>query len=331
MTCLSLDSEALDLLMPLHLRLSREGSIEGIGPTLARICPPPRNSPAEFFKEFSIVRPPAIRSMFELRAVVGTEVRLRSKRTKGLPDLRGLPVHMSGGSLLLNLSFGLGLIDSVARFDLTQTDFAATDLAIEMLYLFEAKSALMDESRRLNLHLDDARSSAVAEAQTDKLTGLGNRRALDQSLERALSLGVRLAVIQIDLDYFKQVNDTHGHAAGDRTLAEVAKILRTETRRHDFVARIGGDEFVVVVTEPVDRQILQRMADRVIARIEEPIPFESVSLGISASCGIKLVEPGELSDAESLLAAADDALYRSKRAGRGQASFSTDVVAGGSM
>lgn len=144
------------------------------------------------------------------------------------------------GGAFLNLSFGIGVAEAVRRHALTVEDFAATDLTVEMLYLVEAKTAVMDELRNLNRRLQGAKVAAEEQALTDQLTGLRNRRALDLQMKALIRLGASFGLMHIDLDFFKQVNDTLGHAAGDHVLREVARVLTQETRATDMAARVGG-------------------------------------------------------------------------------------------
>src|SRR5690606_16624789 len=117
--------------------------------------------------------------------------------------------------MLIDLSFGIAVIEAVRRHDLTATDFAATDLAVEMLYLAEARAAVMRAALSLNDRLRAARREAEALAMRDTLTGLGNRRALDEALQRLIARREPFGLMHLHLDYFKDVNDTLGHAAGD--------------------------------------------------------------------------------------------------------------------
>ena len=151
-------------------------------------------------------------------------------------------------------------------YALVSSDFAATDLAIEMLYLVEAKSAAMEASRKLNLRLQGAMIAAEEQAFTDTLTGLKNRRAMDHVLARLIEAGREFALMHIDLDFFKAVNDTLGHAAGDHVLQNVARIMVEETRSDDTVARVGGDEFVILFDGLTDRETLVRVAERIIQK-----------------------------------------------------------------
>ncbi len=159
-------------------------------------------------------------------------------------------------------------------------------------------------------------------ATQDTLTGLLNRRGLDMGLSAALSLQPAasprgLALLQIDLDLFKEVNDTHGHEGGDRVLCHVARILERNTRRGDLIARPGGDEFVVALTGGVDPSKAEQIANTIIAQIEQPIDLGHDHARIGASIGIAFSRPGADSP-QALLARADAAMYSAKRGGRGQ-------------
>jgi len=227
----------------------------------------------------------------------------------------------------MNLSFGISVIDAVQEYKLTSADFAATDLTIEMLYLVEAKSAAMEASRKLNLRLQGAKIAAEEQAYTDTLTGLKNRRAIEHVLGRSFDWGTPFALMQVDLDWFKTVNDTLGHAAGDHVLQTVAKVLVEETRDKDTVARIGGDEFLIMLPDTHDPEVIEAIAGRIIRCLTEPIPYQGDLCRISASIGTALFEPGQSVSVEEVVHMADVALYASKRAGRSQHSFfSPDMI-----
>lgn len=159
--------------------------------------------------------------------------------------------------------------------------------------------------------------SAAAIALTDPLTGLANRRAWEEELRREVARARRnshrLALVMLDLDHFKQLNDTQGHQAGDTVLAEAAASWRTAVRTTDFLARYGGDEFAMLLPDCPDEY-----GQTVLERIRTAIPP-----GCSCSAGIAYWDGRE--SAEDLLARADAALYEAKRAGR-----DTAVTAGSS-
>lgn len=309
------DIRALDLLMPMHVIMGRGGRIDHVGPTLARICSGGCEM-RQFDELFEPRRPRQIADLDALHTGASTRVSLRLRDTHRT-QLTGTAVRLGAeGQTLVNLSFGIAVIDAVARYNLAGSDFAATDLTLELLYLVEANTAVMAESRKLNERLQGAMAVARTEAQSDTLTGLSNRRALDQMLERHFARQVPLALMHLDLDFFKQVNDTLGHAAGDRVLTEVAKILKAEIRNRDVVARIGGDEFVLVFSELTDRAQLGSIAERLIRRIETPVDVGNKTAQISASIGLAISTCYDEPDAKTMMRDADRALYASKARGR---------------
>jgi len=140
-------------------------------------------------------------------------------------------------------------------------------------------------------------------------------------LARLIEAGREFALMHIDLDFFKAVNDTLGHAAGDHVLQNVARIMVEETRSDDTVARVGGDEFVILFDGLTDRETLVQVAERIIQKLEVPMPFGAHMCHVSASCGTVLSMSYDAPDAVQMLADADLALYASKHAGRAQHSF----------
>ncbi len=153
------------------------------------------------------------------------------------------------------------------------------------------------------------------EAHTDPLTRLPNRRALEERLGEEVTRAERyrtgLACIMADLDGLKPINDALGHAAGDRALQALAAVLRTELRESDFVARVGGDEFLLLLPHTGAEEALV-LAERVRRRLEQ-VPFEP-GMVLRASFGVAAMGPGQ--GGEALVQAADRALYAAKRAGR---------------
>ncbi|RVU45201.1 putative bifunctional diguanylate cyclase/phosphodiesterase [Rubrivivax rivuli] len=157
-------------------------------------------------------------------------------------------------------------------------------------------------------------------AASDLLTGLDNRAALHDAMQalmgRARRHGEGLAVLMVDLDRFKPVNDRHGHMVGDLVLKEVARRLSRCLRTSDLRARYGGDEFVVVVDESEGPGSAQGAAERIVERLGWPMQFGEIAVNIGASVGIARFPHDAVSDDE-LLRKADSALYRAKQAGRG--------------
>lgn len=163
----------------------------------------------------------------------------------------------------------------------------------------------------------DARIRFIA--HHDSLTQLANRSVLQDHLDRAVAAcaanGKGLALLYIDLDRFKPINDTYGHAIGDQLLVEVARRMRGMVREEDLVARMGGDEFAVVQTAVGQPSAATALAERLIARMSAPFLFNGMRLTIGASIGIGIY-PASGTDAAELCRNADIALYRAKDSGR---------------
>lgn len=205
----------------------------------------------------------------------------------------------AGRSDARNLLRAVGI--DVSEHDLpTRAAFQA--LAEEILHLREREA-------RLSQALEDAELLA----DHDSLCPVFNRRAFERELTREIALAARhnlpLCLIYVDLDHFKVVNDTYGHAQGDETLKEVCDIILAQVRQTDIVGRLGGDEFGVIMThaELADSQL---KADRLVRRIERTKMGREVSLG--ASCGV-IAWSGQPS-AASFIAEADEAMFRIKSA-----------------
>lgn len=307
----------LDRLLPMHLWLDATGSIRNAGPTLARLLGPSGAGQA-FFQRFRVVRPAGIVAMPGLLETAGATLGLAERGGRGL-RLRGLAHPDGAGGAVLSLSFGLGVVEAVCRHSLTQADFAATDLAVELLFLVEANRTVTGEFRRLSQRLERARNLAEAEALTDALTGLRNRRGMELALEAAHGSGGAFGLMLLDLDGFKQVNDRLGHAVGDALLRAIADILREETRAGDTVARMGGDEFLILLPGMALPEGMTRIAGRILARFDQPFPVGAGEVRIGASIGMVLHGGAGPPDPAALLEAADGALYTAKAAGRGRA------------
>jgi diguanylate cyclase (GGDEF)-like protein/PAS domain S-box-containing protein len=179
------------------------------------------------------------------------------------------------------------------------------------------------DRHRVEEQLAEAHTRLAHLAYHDHLTGLPNRAQfqehLDVALERARREGSSLAVLFIDLDGFKQINDDHGHAAGDAVLRAVGNRLAAATRGGDVVARLGGDEFLMLVSlaDP-DREALDVLFDRVKQQLHGPVDVEGVRLDLAGSVGAAIF-PDDAVTGDELIRAADLAMYEVKQQGRGRA------------
>lgn len=319
-------TEVLDALMPMHVVVDERMRIVHVGPTMRRLRPGADWVGEQFCEVFEIRRPHGFdknRGLGPGAHGMTLHVQLREGAKTNLKGvLASLP---DGAGSVLNFGFGIGVIDAVRRFELNANDFAPTDLTVEMLYLVEAKSAVMAESRDLNRRLQDARCAAERQAQTDPLTGVRNRRALELEFNRLVEEKLPFGLMVIDLDFFKAINDTLGHAAGDHVLKTVAGIITEETRRSDTVARVGGDEFTVLLPDVTSRTAIEAMSERIIRRVGQPINFEGVPCHVAASIGSTRSNLYAAPTIEEMSHDSDIALYHSKRQGRGRHTCASEI------
>ncbi len=317
---LRLPFEVLDCLMPMHVAVDGQGRLCHAGPTIRKMLGPAASVGVRLLDLVEVRRPAGIAEFTGLMGQAGSRLSLALRTAPHLP-LRGviMPLPDSSGAIL-DVSLGLSFARAVADFSLTLRDFSPCDQTVELLYLHEANSSTARLSRHLSQRLQAAHASAHFQARTDALTGLSNRRAIDDELDQLLATRHQdFSLMHLDLDLFKVVNDTHGHAAGDAVLIEVSRVLDRELRRNDFPARVGGDEFLVILRPAPAPGVAARIASRLIARIEKPIRFENVLCQVSASIGIvSTLQYAERPTVERMMADVDAALYEAKKDGRGR-------------
>ncbi|WP_337062253.1 sensor domain-containing diguanylate cyclase [Kineococcus sp. G2] len=238
------------------------------------------------------------------------------RRTGGFAEVMGLRSYAAMPLLSASGPVGMAVCGDVApgrRWTARERELARR-LALE--------GALVVDSARMR-QAERARLAEVTElAHTDHLTGLPNRRALLEALEGACAGAEPAALLLVDLDGFKQVNDTLGHHAGDVLLQQVAARLRAVVAAPGLVARLGGDEFAVLLRgepgRPVDAAAALAVAHRVERVVAEPVLVDGFDACVSASVGVAPVPPGAGAAAvPGVLRAADEAMYRVKRAGGG--------------
>ena len=240
-------------------------------------------------KPLSIIIPERFRASHEAglaRAVRSGEARLAGQAVEILA------LHAQGHELPVDLSLSMWFEDGQPMFGALVRD--VTDRA---------------RARRRLEHL----------AHCDTLTSLPNRNALQARLRTAIESGP-VALLMLDLDGFKHVNDTLGHSTGDRLLAQVADRLRVAVGDRDFLARIGGDEFAIVVPGCEDPCALDALTARIFEALRRPIELAAQAIFIDASIGIAIA-PHDAASGEELLCHADLALYDAKARDRGGRTF----------
>lgn len=204
----------------------------------------------------------------------------------------------------------------------TQALFIVVFLIIFVPFLLKTLSGFYEELGRMRVALAERAVQAEQDARTDWLTGLYNRQGLYSVSSHLGSSSV--GTVYVDLDGFKLLNDTYGHEAGDIALRAVSDCLKRSVRPADIVARIGGDEFVLLVAD-VTADELAEMSERVRCRLGDlRLEFGLDKVSISSSMGLALDDPGQF-NLTTALQVTDAALYAAKRAGRDQAVWSLDI------
>lgn len=224
--------------------------------------------------------------------------------------------------------------------DIAHDPAAATPASIPVVGGFHEAQVLSDAMRellrsegrhrealeRMNAQLEDTVAERTAELQEllmrDVLTGLPNCRALVQMLPEAMARAARVdrpcALMFLDMDGFKAVNDTHGHEEGDALLRQFGQRIQANIRETDLVARLAGDEFVVVLELLNDGSEVRAKAESLLAQLSQPFVLTTATVQVGASIGVALQMPRDVQDPARLLARADQAMYQAKRKGKGQ-------------
>jgi diguanylate cyclase (GGDEF)-like protein/PAS domain S-box-containing protein len=267
---------------------------------------------AEAYPELVDQIEPALRSVLATgEPIVATHMRTDSPSAGGERHwlVSRFPVRAADGTII-------GV--SSMRTDITDLKRAEARLA-ELLASEQQARADVEEARRI---LDERNRELAEQARIDSLTRLANRPAFfehaEEALARAREAGSTVAVLYVDLDNFKQINDTLGHAAGDELLGLVARRLHSLARATDLVARVGGDEFLLLLTDLDGKQGVTRaaaVADRAREVLTRPFAVGDAIVRVTASVGVGM-SAADAFDADTLVAAADAAMYSAKRTAR---------------
>jgi two-component system cell cycle response regulator len=181
----------------------------------------------------------------------------------------------------------------------------------EILAKLRSAARRLDLERRLHLENEELQTLAL----TDELTGIANRRSLFRAADKMLASGRPLTAILFDLNHFKQVNDTHGHLAGDQILADVGAVCRNNTRLGDLVGRYGGDEFLMLIRDATvaDARLICRRLEGEICQLRWT--FHGTPVGTSACFGVAGTDDGPHGSFQEILTRCDEEMYRDKELG----------------
>jgi diguanylate cyclase (GGDEF)-like protein len=238
----------------------------------------------------------------------------QAERAASLASLRGGGRDVQAADVARDVAALQSVLVRALREEIGESDPVRFADAVE--HLVEATGAI--QAAALEAHVQSRSRELESQANTDPLTGLGNLRALQRQLANLLDVHKRylhpFGLLLMDIDGLKRINDSHGHQAGDRVLMQVAMSLRRSIRSVDTAARIGGDEFCVLLPQQ-DLKNAAKLAARLATAVEEEVaspgdPPVTMSIGVAAS-------PEHGDDADALLDTADRAMYRAKAAGEG--------------
>ena len=199
-----------------------------------------------------------------------------------------------------------------------------TGVAIEVMVFAVALSSRIRLMQSVQAELKVRTEQLTVASETDPLTGAANRAGLAQQASQVLTHPNQRTLILLDLDKFKPVNDLYGHEAGDAVLVEIARRIKALLRADDMVARVGGDEFVVLLNQANDRAVLEHISQRLLDSIAQPVAFGGQMLTVGGSLGIARY-PGNGLTLPDLMQAADVAMYHIKKNGRAGYAFFDDV------
>ncbi len=255
--------------------------------------------------------------------VVATVAAVRVWRAGFAPALW----HLGGQGML----FAAALAVVLVNWELIDAPFLLANglqmgVAAEMVVFAIALSNRIRGMRSNQIELRLRAAHLAEAAATDPLTGLANRTGLTQGAQRVLVTGGSHALMLLDLDRFKPINDEHGHDAGDAVLMAVAERLQSHMRGDDLVARLGGDEFVVLLGGDLSDKRLEALAQRLGEAIRRPVDYHGQALSVGVSIGIARC-PEQGRTLPELMRAADQAMYRAKEAGDGFAFYEDSAAA----
>lgn len=314
----------LDRLFPFHFVLDLDGDqpIARAGGALKRWIAEDLTG-RSFGEVFSVLRP-AITTVDRATLVTKQEAVFVLAVDDHFAQLRGQMLLLAPNRAIFIGSPVLTSASNVEELGLSMSDFAPHDATVDLIVMQRFAemqlSDLQDQAEELS-EAQRARDRLSESASTDSLTGLANRRAFWDRCGRELTDGTELALLFIDVDRFKAVNDVHGHGTGDAVLRWIGNCLSAAVRPIDLVARLGGDEFAVLLTN-VDREATAVIVDRIQATVTQPTEIGSHNATTSLSIGVVHRTANETVD--DLLQDADAAMYEGRQRGPGRVTWFAD-------
>ena len=316
--CYTFSQDSVNGLFPMHVTLNTEGKIESVGPTLQRIFQDTLHGKF-FFDCFRIEKPRNITDISHLSNAIGKRLIIWSNIAGRVPiKFRCVATRseLPEEAILIDFALGSSLDSMVAELGLSADDFKPNDFSLDLLYTIETQRTLFEDSQKLAQKLQQSKQLAEIAARVDHLTGIANRRGLHKYMETLLEQDETAgdyAFLLLDLDKFKHINDNYGNAAGDYTLKHIASLLRTFAGKTAFAARIGGDEFVLILQGKFSETELNNQAQALLTAILGPIWFHGVIIQIEANIGALSFNTKDDAHSEQIFISANIALHEAKQ------------------
>lgn len=323
----AMSSETIGRLIPFHILVDRCGIVRSAGPAMLKLLGAKSLIDRPVFDVLHFVKPHHLDPAQNLQDGLGKRLSVDFRRIDESLVSKAFGMafaidHAGAPHVFIALTPSVNARAFVEEHGLKISDFGPADGSADLLPLLAMQEDMLEDSKKRSSRLAAARDAAERLANHDALTELPNRRALMDRLNKTLAR-CDLSLLHLDLDRFKEINDSFGHAAGDAALKHTADSLRDVLGHETLCARLGGDEFVGLVEGAKSEEELDALARKLITRISETFRFEGDTLKIGASVGITTATHSNQLSADVILHHADTALYQAKREGRGGVCFCT--------
>ncbi|WP_316648288.1 putative bifunctional diguanylate cyclase/phosphodiesterase [Ovoidimarina sediminis] len=324
---LSLSMETFERIVPFGVIVDAGGIVRNLGPSLQKIAGSACGVGRPVFEVFSFRKPRLLKPELVFQDVVGARITMevQTPGNDGPVSVFGMAFNITIDGLphvALVMTPGVNARRLIEEQGLRTCDFSAGDGSPDLLPLLAMQEEMAADSKRAAVRLKSAYDEAERIALHDTLTNLPNRRALMIELGD-VAQKEPLTIVHVDLDRFKEINDTYGHAAGDAALQHAASALRSVFGDEAMCARLGGDEFVVLLRGAAQEAKLAEFGQAVVAAVSAPFQFRGEHLKIGASVGLARTISSDGLSADELMHRVDLALYEAKRSGRGCAKLYT--------
>ncbi|WP_299508353.1 bifunctional diguanylate cyclase/phosphodiesterase [uncultured Roseobacter sp.] len=323
----AMSSEIIGRLVPFHILVDMCGIIRSAGPAMLKLVGAKQLIDHPVYEVLHFIKPRHLDPAKNLQDGLGKRLSVDFQRIDESLDSKAFGMafaidYAGAPHVFIALTPSVNARAFVERHGLKISDFGPADGSADLLPLLAMQEDMLEDSKKKSARLAAARDAAERLANHDALTELPNRRALMDRLSKTL-VRSDISLLHLDLDRFKEINDTYGHAAGDAALKHTAESLREVLGQETLCARLGGDEFVGLVEGMKSEEELDALARKLVAQISETFRFEGDTLKVGASVGIATATPSDQLSADVILHHADIALYEAKRVGRGGAFLCT--------